>query len=94
MKCIEENAERLDLLEKSLSLEEKQKKRIQQISIQKEKDVEAEKILKLYDGTGNTPGSLLDQEEAQRKQLVDTMIKNETPATAPVVRVMTNLQGN
>lgn len=93
MKCIEENTERLDLLQKTLSLEEKQKKRLKDMNIEREKQVQDEKIQKLYDGNGNSNSSVLDQEEALRKQLVDTMIQSATPATTPVVRVLTNVQG-
>ena len=63
------------------------------MNIEREKQVQDEKIQKLYDGNGNSNSSVLDQEEALRKQLVDTMIQSATPATTPVVRVLTNVQG-
>ena len=90
MKCIEENYERLDLLEKTLALEEKQNKRLLDINIQEEKEMEEENIVKLYTTTINTP---LDEEDSARKELVESMAQNSTPALSPIIRNLTNVQG-
>lgn len=88
---IEENTERLDLLQKTVLLEEKQKKRLRDLAIQKEKEVEEANRRKLYEAS--TPSSVLDHEERQRKELVDEMVQNSTPSLTPVVKVMSNMQG-
>ena len=93
MKCIEENTERMDLLEKTLQVEEKQKKRLLDLTLQREKDQEKANLSKLHEGNMSASTSMLDQEDAQRKHLVDEMVSNTTPSNAPVVRVLTNLQG-
>ena len=94
MKCIEENSERLDLLQKTLSLEEKQKKRLLDLTIQKEMEIESANQLKLYDGATATSNSILDQEDTIRKQLAESMNQSSTTALTPVVRVLNNVQGN
>ena len=94
MKCIEENSERLDLLQKTLSLEEKQKKRMLDLTIQKEMEIESANQLKLYDGATATSNSILDQEDTIRKQLAESMNQSSTTALTPVVRVLNNVQGN
>lgn len=95
MKCIEENEERLDLLNKTLDLENKQKKRIREITSENEKEAADKDLKDLYENnSSNTTTSLLDQEESLRKQLVDSMIQSATPAITPVVKVLTNVQGN
>lgn len=93
MKCIEENSERLDLLQKTLSLEEKQRKRLLDITLQKQKEIESANQMKLYDGSTATNNSLLDQEDSLRKELADSMNQTSTPALTPVVRVLNNVQG-
>ena len=96
MKTIEENTERLDLLQRTLLLEERQNKRLIELSTQKEKEIENDQRKQMYEGYTNstTTISKLDQEEAQRKLLVDEMVKTSTPSNAPTVKVLTNLQGN
>lgn len=96
MKCIEENTERLDLMQRTYELEEKQRQRLLDISLQKKKELEQAQRSNMYDGYSNstTTDSMLDQEEANRKTLVDEMVKNSTPSNAPIVKVLTNLQGN
>lgn len=92
MKSMEENYERLDLLQKTLSLEEKQKKRLLETTIQKERELEKEQHLKLYDGT-TTNSSILDQEDSIRKELGQSMNQSSTTALTPVVRVLNNVHG-
>lgn len=94
MKCIEENTERLNLLQKTLELEEKQKKRLLEISLQKRKENEDCQRKQMCDDYSNTTTTMLNEEEAIRKSLVDEMVKTCTPANAPTVKVLTNLQGN
>lgn len=93
---IQENTERLNLLEKSLALEEKQMKRVMELSIQKKKDMEDADRKKLLQENSNNSNvsSILDLEDIQRKELVDTMVKTSTPSNGPVVKVLTNVQGN
>ena len=92
MTCIEENTERLDLMQKTLAVEEKQKKRLMEASIQKEQELQQANIMQLFEGN-STADSVLNQEEAHRKQLVDHMLKNTSPSIAPVVKVVNNVQG-
>lgn len=94
MKCIEENSERLNLMEKTLLLEQKQKKRMIDLTKQEEKDIETATRRRLYDGySSNVNSSILDQEEAQRKELVKEMVETSTPLIEPAVRVLQNVQG-
>lgn len=95
MKSIEENTERMDLLEKTLEVEEKQKKRLLDLTLQKEKELEKAHQNKLFEGNYSTNASVLDEEENQRKQLIDAMVSNNsnTSSNGPVVRVLTNIQG-
>ena len=93
MKCIEENSERLDLLQKTHLLEQKQKKRLMEIALQREKEIAEANQMKLYEGT-STNSSILDQEDALRKELADAMNKGSTTAITPVVRVLNNVQGD
>ena len=93
MECIGENSERLELLEKTLVLEQRQKKRMQDLSKQKQKELAEAHTLALYEGTLNSTTSVLEQEDAVRKDLVDAMVKNSTPSNGPVVKVLTNVQG-
>lgn len=92
MKCIEENTERLDFLQKSLEVEEKQKKRLLDISLEKKKEMEEAQTKQIYHGFSNSTMTMFDQEEAIRKSLVEDMIK--TAPHTPTVKVLTNLQGN
>lgn len=90
---LEEDTERLDLLQKSREVEEKQRQRLHNISKQRE-SLNAEKNrLRLFEENNTTAASILDQEDAIRKQLVDAMVKETNPSNAPVVRVLTNIQG-
>ena len=91
-KCIEENTERLDLLEKSLAVELRQKKRLLDICVEKQRGEEESERQKLYEGNSST-ASLLDQEDAQRKELFDAMVQKTTLSIEPVVKVLSNVQG-
>lgn len=93
MQLLEENTERLDLLERTLVLEQRQRKRLLDVSVQKQKEIEQANRVQLYQGTNSTTNSILNQEEAQRKELVDAMVQNSPPIMTPVVKVLTNLQG-
>lgn len=94
MQSIEENSERLDLLQKTLEVEQSQKKRLLNESVRKTKEQEEENRLKLFAGSTSTPPSTLNHEEAHSKELVDAMVQNSSPSLAPVVKVLTNVQGN
>ena len=95
MQFIEENTERIELLEKNVALEQRQRQRKLDISIQKQKDLEEARSLALYEGTFNSSTSVLEQEEAVRKELVDAMVSttSSSPSNGPVVKVLTNVQG-
>ena len=92
-KLIEECSEKLDLLEKTLKIEEKQKKRLSDMTMEKEKEKERARTNQLYEGTLTTSAAILDQEERHRKELVEDMVKNATSSNTPVVRCITNVQG-
>lgn len=92
MTCIEENTERLDLMQKTLAVEEKQKKRLLEASIRTQNEIQRAKTTQLYEG--NSTDSILNQEEAHRKELVDLMLHNTTPSITPIVKVLNNVQGN
>lgn len=94
MKCIEENTERLDFLQRCLEVEEKQRKRLLEISNNKKKEMEEVKQNQIYDNNSTSTTEMLDQEDAIRKTLVEEMVKTSTPSNAPIVKVLTNLQGN
>ena len=94
MKSIEEDTEHMDLLEKMVELENKQKQRLWDISVQREKDLERDNVTKLYEGTQNpTTSSILDQEEAHAKDLVAAMVSTKTTSNGPIVKVLSNVQG-
>lgn len=93
-KCIEENTERLDLLTKTLLVEERQKKRLQELSMKEQKESEEANRRQLFEGTNpNTPPSILDQEEANRKELMTEMIRHSSPSDGPAIKVLNNIQG-
>ena len=94
MQSIEENTECLDLLNKTLEVEERQKKRLLEISLKKKKELEEGQMKELFDGFNTTTTSILDQEDAHSKKLVEVMAQNTTPSNGPIVRVVTNVQGN
>ena len=93
MKSIEENTEKLDLLERTLQVEMKQKKRMEALNVQKNKEVEERNRQQLFEGQTSTPSTILDQEDANRKVLLDAMIRDSTPSNGPVVKVLTNVHG-
>lgn len=92
MTSIEENTERLDLLQKTAVLEEKQRKRIIEINAEKDKDLEQQKMINLLQ-QNRTSNSVLEQEEGHRNMLVEAMTRNSNSSNAPTVRVLTNVQG-
>ena len=92
MQCIAENTERLDLLQKTLTVEQRQRKRLSDLSLEKQKEDEEAQRLSLYEANSSPP-SVLDQEDGIRKQLVEEMVKSSTPAIAPVVKCLSNVQG-
>ena len=92
MQSIEENTERLDLLQKSLAVEQKQKQRLFELSNNKKKELEEANRKRLYEVNCATT-SILDQEDSHRKELVENMVQNSATSLTPVVKVMTNVQG-
>ena len=92
MLSIEEYSERMDLLQKTAIAEEKQKKRILELKAEKQKKSNEEKMLNLLSGATNSTN--LEQEETQRKMLVDSMVRSATQSNAPIVRVLNNAQGS
>ena len=74
-------------------MEQKQKKRLNDIALQKEREIGESAKRQLYEGNTTTPDSLLHHEEAIRKQLMDEMIQHSTPSDGPTIKVLTNVQG-
>lgn len=95
MKSIEENTERLDLLQKTLEIEQRQQKRLMDLARQKQREKEEAERRKLFDATNTAAptAATLDQDEVQSRQLIDEVAKT-SPPNAPVVRVLTNINGN
>ena len=94
MHSIQENTEKLDLLERTLLVEHKQKKRLEAIAIEKQKEIEEAHRRQMLEGFTNSTAAVLDQEEVQRKELMDSMVRDSTPSNAPVVKILTNINGN
>lgn len=92
-KLIEESSEKLDLLEKTLLVDERQRQRLLTMTMEKEREREKARTLQLYDGTLYTPSTLFEQEECHRKELVEEMMKSSTPSNMPIVRCINNVQG-
>lgn len=90
---ITDHSEKLDLLEKTLAIEERQNKRAHEQNAILDAKQEQERIKNMMDGNSSTMESVLEQEEKQRKQLVHDMNVNLTETTKPIVKVLTNLQG-
>lgn len=93
---IEENTEKLDLLEKTKALELRQKKRVYDMDALVAKEKEAEKERDLLDGKITAASaSILDQEDAHRNMLVHNMNvqANANDNLKPVVKVLNNVQG-
>ena len=89
MESITENIERLDLLQRSLMLEEKQKKRLLDLAIQKKKEIEeADRKTLIERNVINT--SFLEKEEEKTNQLVRDMVQK---SDGPAVKVLTHIQG-
>lgn len=78
----------MELLQKTLEVEQRQKQRASEISLMRKKEEEKQKELDLM--TENDPASnfALDQEENQRRALLDNMSQNSTPAVASIVKVL------
>lgn len=89
---IEECSEKLNFLEKTLAIEERQNKRRLELSQEKEKEQDESSSQQLC-GIHPSTQTVLDQEEALRKKLVDSMVQNTSSSNTPVVKVLTNLQG-
>lgn len=78
-----------------MAIEEKRKKRLNDATIQTQKEIEQANKEKLSEGYSNTSSTvaILDMEDAHSKQLVDVMVNNSTTTNGPVVKVLTNVQG-
>lgn len=93
MKSIEENTEKLDLLERTLTLENNQKKRLQAIALKKQQELDESNRRDLFEGHTTSTAALLNQEESHRKELMDTMIRESTSSNSTVVKVLTSVNG-
>lgn len=93
MKLIEENSEKLELLQKAVSLEMKQKNRLTADAVQKQKETEKNKLTELYAGNSPSTSNALDFEDNQRRELVQSMVENSTQSNAPIVKCVSNMQG-
>lgn len=93
MTLIEENTEMIDLWQKTLEVENRQKKRMVDMSSLKEKEKEMEKEAELLQGNSSSHYAL-EQEESQRKTLVDDMIHKSNSNIGSVVKVLAHTQSN
>ena len=82
------------MLEKTLLVDKKRQLRLESLSSQKNKEVEEDNTKQLFQGHTTTPSVVLDQEDAQRKVLLDAMIRESNQSNGPVVKVLTNVHGN
>lgn len=90
MLTIEELTERLILTEKTAALEEKQRRRLMESSSNRQQAKSDDVRLPEASAESN---SLLDQEDAHRKLVVDNMVQNCSASNGPVVKVLVNVQG-
>ena len=93
MKSIEENTEKLDLLERTVIVEQKQKQRLEALALEQQQQIENAKKRQLFEGHATTSTPILDQEDAHRKELVDTMVRECSSSQGPIVKVLTNVNG-
>ena len=92
MKTIEECNEKLDLLEKALAVEEKQRKRRSDLALQSQREQDESSRQQLQEMNPTTQ-SLFEHEEMQRKNLMNSLIHNSSSSDGPVVKVLSNIQG-
>lgn len=92
MSSIQENTERLELLKRTFLVEERQKKRIQEMVLLREKEKKKEELQNLLKQSA-TSNAMFEQEENQRKILVEAMVKSANPSNGPIVKVLNNVQG-
>ena len=59
--------------------------------MQNERESQEQKKRDLFEG--NTTANTINQDEVQRKVLLDDMVRNSTSSNAPVVKVLTNVHG-
>lgn len=93
MDNIKDSSEKMDLLQKTADIDNRQKLRKKQMEeeVAKEKEKERDAALVLNQRTSE---SILNREEAHRKLLVAEMIEKSNEAQGPVVKVLANIQGN
>lgn len=93
MDNISDHYEKLDLFEKTLAIEERQNRRAHEYNLLEEAENNRERVKNLMSGN-STMGSVLEQEDVQRRALVHEMNVNASENLKPVVKVLTNIQGN
>lgn len=86
---MEEAAEKLDLLERTLALEQRQKNREQEMLRLKQQDLQQKNAPQHQEASSN---SVLFLEEAERKKLAESMVRNPN-SNGPIVKVLNNVQG-
>ena len=91
MQSIAENTERLDLLKRTLQVEERQKKRLLDLTNQRKKEMEEADRKNFLEGNLNTVD--FQKEEAERDQLIREMVQNSSKSDGPAVKVLVNIQG-
>ena len=91
MQSIAENTERLDLLKRTLQVEERQKKRLLDLTNQRKKEMEEADRKNFLEGNLNTVN--FQKEEAERDQLIREMVQNSSKSDGPAVKVLVNIQG-
>ena len=80
------------MLQKTLAVEQRQKQRLIELTMKKERELEEAKKKKMCEVT-TISTALMDQEEAQRKDLMNDLVQNSAPGNGPVIKVLTNVQG-
>lgn len=89
MTSYEENTEMADLLEKTLEVENRRKKRMAEETLGKKKEEEKQKEIDLLDRSQSS-NLMLQQEDSHTKLLVDEMIQKSAPGVAPIVKFLSN----
>ena len=94
MEAIEDNTEKLALLQKTLALYFRQQQRDQAKKDLIKKQKEEEYFRKIKEGSRPTPPSQLDLEDSHRRSLINDLKDNSDEILKPAVKFLTNIQGN
>lgn len=93
MGIIEDQSEKLNLLEKTEEIDARRKKKNAAMDELLKKEKEKAEIEKLKQGSMLTSSSQLDQEDSHRRSLIHELQQNSNDSQKPIVKVLTNIQG-